>query len=343
MCTVFSKRLIACMVAAVVAITGVFCFSLTASAAGFFEDYIVYSYNLQEVFPDRGQHRADFFQESDFEPPKYSTYDHFSYGPEGWEYIMCDVSGVDTALKYCSSAYFSLLFAEEYIEAFESGKIYKFDFTIKFNNVLYIGNAPYLESVGITFNPLDFTQKFISPVSVWSFGAHSYAHFNFEISGDYFTGVEAWCRFLVFHFNTDVKKLPCIQAWIDPNTPFTIRALTSEEMQARLNAEAIGNIGDDIDLPDETDTVNKAQDTMDKLTNVEKDYKVDTAEVNKTLGVSEDLFGDSNFTKGFGFIDDTVTRYIDSSQAMYLFYCTILGLGIAFAALGRSLQYEKTD
>lgn len=335
MCKVFVKRLIACMVAAVVVATSIICFSFSASAASYVEPYIIYSTDLREIFPDRGQHRADFFQESNFELPYYTSY-VFEFGSDGWPYIKCDVTSRYT-LDGCRSAFFSLLFAEEYIEAFESGQIYKFDFVMKFQNDGNIGNSSFIGSVGVNFSPTDVTLAYFKPVSVWSSGNHTYAYFNFEISGDYFTGVKGWCRFLIFNFNSKWSCNPCVSAWVDPEHPFSVRPLTTEEIQARLTAEEIANIGDDIELPDETDTVNKAQDSMDKLTNVEKDYKVDTAEVNDTLGISEDLFGDSEFTKAFSFIDNTVTRYIDTSYSMYLFYCTILGLGIAFAALGRSL------
>ncbi len=345
MCTVFSKRLIACMVAAVVALTGVFCYSLTASAATSSLGQVIYmSTSLSQTFPKvNGLTRCEFgingkgTQIVDRNPTYVTT--------GSWQPIEFNPSSSYTG---CNTADVYLFFREDII--FKEQNMYRFSFTLKGNNSSQIGSMPYLQSIRLNIG--SFTDKgyvehlYVNPLSVYSNadGSNTYAVFDFYIKGKdiplVYNPDEGFCFKFSYLSHTLVQAF--VTMWIGLDTdPFTITEITDSELvadlTAQLTADAIGNIGDDIDLPDETDTVDKANDTMDKLTNVDKDYKVDTADVNKTLGISEDLFGDSNFTKGFGFIDDTVTRFIDSNQVMYLFYCTILGLGIAFAALGRSL------
>lgn len=340
MCSVFGKRLIVLATVAVVALSGILLCVPTAQAATYESEYLVDTVYIRDVFPEYISVYTIFFSDFNYSGTQYQLKDYdITYGPDTWPYVYVETDRVSLV----GSAYFGLWFDIDGA-VFDANKTYVFDFTMKFDD-WGIGCAYNLSSIGIQIDLSSETSVYYYPLSVWTEKSHTYAHFKFNIEGRYlaYSSDSLDNRYFFFHFNaahSGEKKSPFIRMWIDPNYGFSVRTLTSEEVSADLTgqatADAIGNIGSDIELPDTSGTLNNAGELMSKL-DVEKDYKIDPNESAELLNNSSALFKQSDFTNAFGFIDNCVQRFVDTSEAMYLFFISILGLGVAFAALGRSL------
>lgn len=338
MCTVFSKRVVSIITVLIIVFSSSLLFTSSASAEDLKFNYLINTIKMVDVFPDYDASEATFYSDYNWtgESVVVTGSDIF-YGPDTWPYI----HAFTDSLSACGSAYLALYLNLTNGYNYDVGSSYVFDFTFKFNGG--IGSAYSLSSIGIKYQVSSSTDIFFRPQSVWESGPHTYAHFNFIVPGKYLSVNGKWDQVFILSFNAaplSRKLFPSIYVWIDPNNPFTVRPLTTEEYSASLTgqstADSIADIGSDIDLPDTSGTLNSADDLMSKM-EVEKDYKIDPDESSTLLADSNSLFEQSDFTNAFSFINDCVERYLDTSAAMYIFYTCILGLGVAFAALGRSL------
>ncbi len=215
------------------------------------------------------------------------------------------------------------------------GRFYVFDFTLKFDNDNRICTAENIYNLNLEHRKFDSsdTPFKVAPVKVWTSGAHAYAHFNYVIDGKWFNGHSV----MMFYFRSNVGKWQDCRIWFDPSMPFTVREQTEAEAQADLTADALWNFGSDQPDPDISDTTNKTNDMISGFNQIEDNYKIDADDAKQTLSGSSKLFEDATFISGFRFINDQINRFTGDNTYIYLFFITILGLGIAFAALGRSL------
>lgn len=337
MCSIFSKRLIVLATVAVVALSCLLLCVPTAHAAVYEYENVTFVTDIRSVFPlisySNDYNSACFYSDS-----FYSGYANamfgLTYGDSSWSYIGADVTN---SMPSCRSLILSLYLNSTF--SFDISNTYIFDFTVKCLNYT-ICDTQKLNYVSFGPTHFDLTDLKFEPQSVWTSGGHSFAHFYFAVPGNYLSSEGLGYRFCSFFFSFDKGASSEAKIWLDPDSGFSFRPMTSEEASAELTgqatADAIGNIGSDIELPDTSGTLNNAGDIMSKL-DVEKDYKIDPNESAELLDDSSALFKQSDFTNAFGFIDNCVQRFVDSSDAMYMFFLSILGLGVAFAALGRSL------
>lgn len=329
------------MVAVVVALV---CFVLippgSASAAGYEYNYLYEFYYITDLFPQGYSMGADTRYPNQvrfFESDQYSwgsgqsftvTYEQITYSTSpSFSYISCQG---DNSLFKAKSATVRL---NSCITDLVPGRFYVVDFTLKFDNDTRIVTAKNIQNLNLEhrfFDSSDTAFK-VAPAEVWSSGAHSYAHFNYVIDGKWFNGFSEF----MFYFKSSTPSWQDCRIWFDPKMPFTLREQTEAEAEADLIVDKLNGISDPR-KPDKN-SQNKADDLAQGFETVEKDYKVDPEDASALLSDSEVLFDDNGFVNAFAFINAQINRFTDSNAVMYMFYITILGLGVAFAALGRSL------
>lgn len=337
MCSIFSKRLIVLATVAVVALACLLLCVPTVHAAVYEYENVTFVTDIRSVFPKTSMTFDDnsaCFYSDPFYSGDATLMFGLTYGDSSWPYICTDVTN---SMPSCRSLVLSLYLNSSF--SFNSSNTYIFDFTVKCFDYT-ICDTQKLQYLSFQSSQLDFTDLKFEPQSVWTSGGHSFAHFYFAVPGNYLSSDGLGYRVCAFFFSFANVASSEAKIWLDPDSGFSFRPMTSEEASAELTgqatADAIGNIGSDIELPDTSGTLNNAGDIMSKL-DVEKDYKIDPNESAELLDDSSALFKQSDFTNAFGFIDNCVQRFVDSSEAMYMFFISILGLGVAFAALGRSL------
>lgn len=344
MCKVSYKIIKLIYTSFIIAVVTLACFlvipSGSASAAAYEYNYIYEYYYITDVFPQgfsNGYNNKYPNQVRFFESDQYSwgtgksytvTYENITYNNSpSFSYISC--KGDNSQFKAKSAT----VRLNSCVNDLIPGKFYVIDFTLKFDYDDRIVTATNIQNLNLEHRFFDSSDTAFktSPVEVWTSGAHSYAHFNYTIDGKWMNGFSEF----MFYFKSSSACWQDCRIWFDPKMPFTVREQTSSEAEADLIVDKLTGITDSRN-PD-----NKYKDNAQNLANgfneVEKDFKIDSDQASELLADSDAIFEDEGFTDAFGFINAQINRYTSSSAVMYAFYVTILGLGLAFSALGRSL------